>query len=151
VDVDDDWGSETFISSARTVKEGAQYASEDVMASSTEGQQQPAKPAAQKVRCAAAPLCRWDAGMQRLQRADGMLCAFMQPIPLRDLLKFVKPADFWAEGLAVIFMLLYTANIFLGSRANKRIATAWVEEYAREGQLLSRNFAHVGLGECPLR
>ena len=77
-----------------------------------------------------------------------MLCAG-QPIPLKDLLKLVKPADFWAEGLAVLFMLVYTANIFFGSRANKRIATAWVEEYAREGQLLPRNFAHVGLREYP--
>ena len=69
-----------------------------------------------------------------------------QVIPLKDLLKDAKPSDFWAEGLAVAFMLYYTINIFLGGRQNKRLAMAWLDEYAGEGRLLQRNFAHVGLG-----
>ena len=87
---------------------------------------------------------------QRCQRGvlTCMHCGCAQPIPLRDLLKDAKPADFWAEGLAVALMLYYTVNIFLGGRQNKRLATSWLDEYAGEGRLLQRSFSHVGLGAC---
>ena len=49
VDLDDAWGSETFISSAEDVKGGVTHAAEGVMGSSIEDHQQPAKAPVRKV------------------------------------------------------------------------------------------------------
>ena len=58
--------------------------------------------------------------------------------------RMAEQEDYRAEIAFALFLFLYVLNLILGGRANEALATHWVTEIVRPGNVLDRNFALRG-------
>ena len=74
----------------------------------------------------------------------------MQLRPVKEVLKELRLKDFTKELCFVAAIILYLVNMFVGSRANKKIANKWCLGFGINNGILAQQFAYVGIGEaCP--
>ena len=72
---------------------------------------------------------------------------YLQLRPIEDVLKELRLRDFGMEIGVLSFLALYIVTMFVGSRANKRLAEQWCSTYGIGGGILAQQFAYVGVGE----
>ena len=69
---------------------------------------------------------------------------------MKEVLKELRLRDFAKELCFVAAITLYLVNMFVGSRANKKIANKWCLEFGINNGILAEQFAYVGIGEACL-
>ena len=69
---------------------------------------------------------------------------------MKEVLRELQLKDFTKELCFVAAIIMYLVNMFMGSRANKKIANKWCLEFGINNGILPQQFAYVGIGEaCP--
>lgn len=63
--------------------------------------------------------------------------------------KFVHQEHYYFELAAVVCLLLYTINIFIGKKGNEKVAIAWAKAFATPNSILDKNFSLLGPGDTP--